>query len=353
MNRTRALLVLIVILLLAGPLIIHVPSPEILLPAEKVAEPFKGFRLTNTVLATWLTMSVLALLSWGATRNLKLVPGRLQNLLEMAVEALWNFVESVAGRHNGRRFFPLIATIFLFIVISAWLALLPGFATIGGVKSADEVVHEVKVEAQKDNKTPNLESAKMLVFNGTGAAVVIPPRGSKEDKEITAAEYEKHGAPAGKTAGSLVPFLRSANTDLNTTLAMALIAMFMVEFWGIRTAGFFKYARRFVNVRQLMRGNIMWGLIDAFVGALEGVGEIARVISFTFRLFGNMFAGEILLLVIVSLLPFVVVLPFVALEIFVGFVQALVFAGLTLVFATMAVASHGDHDESPEHAAGH
>ena len=129
-----------------------------------------------------------------------------------------------------------------------------------------------------------------------------------------------------------MPFLRSANTDVNMTLAIALVAMFMVHMWGFTTLGFFGHMGKFINFRS--------GPIGLFVGVLEAISEVARVISFTFRLFGNIFAGEVLLVAMAFLLPLVGIIPFLGLELFVGMIQAFIFAMLTLVFATMATVSH-------------
>jgi F-type H+-transporting ATPase subunit a len=129
------------------------------------------------------------------------------------------------------------------------------------------------------------------------------------------------------------------NTDINSPLSIAIMAMIFIEFWGITTLGVFKYAAKFFNVSSP---------IAFFVGILEFIAELARIISFTFRLFGNMLAGEILLLVMTFLMPFLVALPFYGLETFVGIIQAFVFAMLTLVFAVLAVSSHDDHGEHEE-----
>ena len=134
-------------------------------------------------------------------------------------------------------------------------------------------------------------------------------------------------------AGVLIPFLRGASTDLNTTLSLALIAMVSVQLFGIRALGFFGYAGKFLNFKG--------GPAGIFVGILELFAEIARVISFTFRLFGNLFAGEILLIAIGFLLPLVGIIPFLGLELFVGVIQAFIFAALTLVFSVMASQPHG------------
>ncbi|MBI2867709.1 MAG: F0F1 ATP synthase subunit A, partial [Chloroflexi bacterium] len=151
-----------------------------------------------------------------------------------------------------------------------------------------------------------------------------------------------------KSAGLLLPYFRSAMTDLMSTLSLALVGMFMVELWGIRSNGFFSYAGRFFNLGALRRGKF----IDFFVGILEIFSEIAKVISFSFRLFGNTLAGEVLIVVFLFLSPLIVgVLPFVF-ELFFGFIQATVFAILILIFALIATESHesgGEHAHAKAH----
>jgi F-type H+-transporting ATPase subunit a len=137
--------------------------------------------------------------------------------------------------------------------------------------------------------------------------------------------------------------LRPAGTDLNMPMALALVSFVFVEFWGLRLLKL-GYLAKFVRVDNLKKGNFAQVPIDIFVGALELLSEFVRIISFTFRLFGNMTAGEILLIMITYLVPFVAILPFYGLEILVGFVQALIFAGLTLVFVVVAVTPH-EHEE--------
>lgn len=309
--------VIAVVLLVAG-IFFRGPLPPILVPAEVLAT-IGGFPLTNTILATWVTMIVLVLLFRAATSNMQLVPRGVQNFVEMAVEGLYGFCIGVAGERYGRHFFPMVAAIFLFVITNAWLSLLPGFGTIGAVHHAEHGA---------------------VPFIPVGPVAVVPPGAET-------IEPGRHGPP-GAVEGMLVPFLRGANTDLNTTLALALVAMVFVQMWGLRAHGI-RYGAKFVNVGRLLRGQIAFGLIDVFVGVLETVSEIARIVSFTFRLFGNMFAGEVLLAVIVFLIPWSLVLVFYGLELFVGFVQALVFAGLTLVFSTMAVAGHGEEHEEAHH----
>ena len=268
---------------------LSVPRPEPKLPAEMVFHLF-GFPITNSIITAWLSIVVLVGVSYAVTRRLKLIPTRLQSLLESTLGWLLGFCQDVAGEENGRRFFPIIATIFLFVITNAWLGLIPGFGSI-------------------------------LITNAEGETVHL---------------------------------LRGANTDINMPLALALISFVFVEYWGIKSLGGLRYLRKFVNVGQffkslgqLARGRLRVGLgglfrggIDIFVGILETMSEFIRIVSFTFRLFGNMTAGEILLLIVAFLVPWVLVIPFYGLELLVGFVQALIFAGLTLVFATLAVTHH-------------
>ena len=251
--------------------------------------------------------------------------------MEAVIEFFLNLAESVAGAEKARRFLPLVLTIFLFIVAANWLGILPGFGTVGRIETPAEVIHHAEEEAEEDDEVVDLNDIRLQVFDGEGSFALVP-FGSVDD-EITAAEYEEHGVEDGKQAGRLVPFLRSANTEVNTTLAIALVAMFMVHFWGFRTLGFFGHMGKFINFKA--------GPIGLFVGILEAISEIARVISFTFRLFGNIFAGEVLLIAMAFLVPLIGIIPFLGLELFVGVIQAFIFSMLTLVFATMATVSHG------------
>ena len=248
--------------------------------------PF-NFVVTNTLLSAWIASALILAIFFFGTRKLGVVPGRLQNFCEIIVEALLSFVESVIGRERGRPIFPIIATIFLFALFNAWVGLIPIYQGLG--------------------------------FKG-------------EDGNIS------------------IHFLRPAGTDLNMPLALALTSFFFVEFLGLRLLGF-HYIGKFVRVGSLKRGFVglvrfrfldaFQGFLDfGFIGPLEAFSELVRVISFTFRLFGNMLAGEILVLMSAFLVSFVAVIGVYGLELLVGGVQALIFAGLTLVFATMAITPH-------------
>jgi F-type H+-transporting ATPase subunit a len=162
---------------------------------------------------------------------------------------------------------------------------------------------------------------------------------SIEEDDPEAHEKAAAAEEEGKVVAELIPLFRGINTDLNTPLAIAIISFIAVETWGIRSLGLLTYGKKFINLR---------GPIDAFVGILELISELVRLVSFTFRLFGNMFAGEVVILMFTFLTPLLVTLPFYGLELFVGVIQAFIFAMLTLVFAVMAVSHHGDEEHEAE-----
>ncbi|MGB2877551.1 MAG: F0F1 ATP synthase subunit A [Dehalococcoidales bacterium] len=272
------------------PAWLSLPHPEFKLPAETAFHLF-GFPIANSIIGAWITMVFLICLSYVITRRMKIVPGRLQSAFEALLGWLYDLCRRVAGEKNGRRFFPVVTTIFLFVAFNAWLSLIPGFGSIFVTNAEGEQVH----------------------------------------------------------------LLRGANTDINMPLALALISFVFVEYFGLKSLGL-RYLGKFLNVgqffesiRQMAKGRLKAGLgglftgfIHIFVGLLETLSELVRVVSFTFRLFGNMTAGEILLLIAAFLIPWVFALPFYGLELLVGFVQALIFGGLTLVFLTLAVTHHGE-----------
>lgn len=262
--------------------------PEISLAAEKVFEII-GFPISNSIIATWLTMLILVIVSLRVSRDMKLAPAprSFQNIVETVLEMFYNGVAKVRTGDQARLFFPLSATIFFFILLSNWLgALIPGFGSIGIIE-------------------------------------------------------HHHGEEV------FVPFLRSTCSDLNTTLALALFSVISTQAYGIKVQGFLRYANRYIRVGKIIgmfRGrpaNPLTAIIDLFIGALEVFDEFTKLLSFSFRLFGNIFAGEVLLIVIALLVPVIAPLPFQALELFVGYIQALIFATLTLVFLKMATAHHG------------
>ncbi len=275
------------------PAFFQVPKPNVELPAEPVLH-IGHFAVTNTLLASWFTMIVLIGLALILTRKMALIPGKRQAMAEAIVEGLLNFVESVAGEKHARRLFTGVATIFLYVISNAYLALLPFFGSIG-------------------------------VF-----------------------EHD----------GKFAPLFRAANTDVNVPLSIAIMSFIFVETWGMSALGVTHYLSEFINVRQMGQGfkellsgqvktavmNIVFGFINLFVGVLEIFSHLTRMLSFTFRLFGNMTAGEILILVSSFLIPAVFSIPFYGLELLIGLIQALIFSGLTLVFGTIAVSPHEESE---------
>jgi F-type H+-transporting ATPase subunit a len=191
------------------------------------------------------------------------------------IEFLYNTVDNVFGdKKITKKYFPLVATFFLFILFNNWLGTLPGVGSIG--------INEIH------------EGEKIFV-----------------------------------------PLLRPGNADLNHTLALAVVSVIAIQFFGITAIGLFKYSGKFLNLKG--------GPIGFFVGLLEMIGEVAKILSFSFRLFGNIFAGEVLLTVIMTILPYIAPIPFTLLELFVGLIQALVFTMLTLVFIKIATTDHEAH----------
>ena len=310
------------------------PLAHIQIPAEPfIPTKIFGFTLKNTMVTAWITIVALLVISFFATRRMSEVPRGLQNLVEVLLEFFLDLCERIAGRERARRFFPLVMTIFLFIMVSNWIGILPGFGTIGWIEPGKYVIKHAEEKAEKVGQSVNYDDIHLQIFEGDGAFGYLSFGSvNKEIGDISATEYKANGAPEGKQAGLLVPFLRSANTDVNTTLAIALIAMVTIHFWGFSALGF-GHLGKFINFKE--------GPVGFFVGILEAIGEVAKIISFTFRLFGNIFAGEVLLIAMAFLFPLIGLIPFLGLELFVGAIQAFIFAMLTLVFAVMATTAHG------------
>lgn len=229
-----------------------------------------GFNITNTLLTEWIAILIFFFISLYLSKKIKLVPeSRLQILLEMILGFFYNLASDLFEKENLKRtVYYISAAIFLFVAIPNWLGVFPG-------------VGSILVQAYH-------EGEKILV-----------------------------------------PLLRSPNSDLNMTLALALVSVLLVQYYGIKNLGFFTYLSKFVRIKG--------GPIQMFLGLIEVISEFAKVLSFSFRLFGNVFAGEVLLFTMFSLVPYIAPIPFIGLEFFVGFIQALVFSLLTAVFIKVAL----------------
>lgn len=285
------------------------------LASETIAH-IGSFPIRNSMLMGWLAMLVLIVVAVIYKRKSgRLVPKGFQNFVESIIELLYNFFNTVTqDEKQTRRFFPVVATIFLFIILSNWMGILPGVGPIG-------FYEEHHVEAAETCDTQDSHGVCPIELE---PAAVVESHGKPEDSHAESAEKNM----------IFVPYFRSGYADVNMTLALAIISVIVTQIFGIGALGFFHYAGKFFV-------NPLKDFVGFFVGFLELVSEFAKVISFSFRLFGNIFAGEVLLVVMSFLAPFIAPIPFYGLELFVGFVQALVFAMLTLVFFKMAVTAHG------------
>ncbi len=243
-----------------------------------------SFPVTNSLLASLIAILVLTVIGFFVIRNIKILPGRLQSFFEIVIEGFLSLFDTVTGdRKKSLSFAPIVLAFFFFIVINNWLGLLPGVSSIG-----------------------------MLVGHNGGAA--------------------------------FVPYLRGATADLNTTLAIASLAVVISHLAGTFSFGFFSYLNRYINIKALLEIPakvkkdpmvLMLNPIKFFVGLIELVGEAAKVASLSFRLFGNIFAGEVLLASMSAMMAFVIPIPFLLLEVLVGFIQALIFAMLILTYLSI------------------
>jgi F-type H+-transporting ATPase subunit a len=292
-----------IVLFLIG-FFVPVEPPHVSLSGEPIFSGGPAW-LTNSLITTVLVDLIIIVMALAATVRMKEIPGRWQNLIEAMLEYLYGLSESVAGR-EARRFFPWVVTIFLLVIISNWSGLIPGVGSVGFYHE-DASEHALAAGAQLA-----MADGKLILTESAAAA----------------------GAEEGHA--KFVPLLRAPSADLNMTFALAIVTMVMVQVWGVRALGA-GYFGKFFN----FRGDGFMRYVNGFVGILELVSEFSRVIAFGFRLFGNIFAGEIVLATMAFLITFWLPIPFYVLEIFVGFVQAMVFMMLALVFFSMATISHG------------
>ncbi len=251
-----------------------------------------GFQITNALLTSWLAVLLIVIISILLRLQLKKIPGKLQLAFETILEGALDLGDQVTGeRKLTEKIFPIALTVFVFVLVNNWLGMLPGVGSIGQV---------VK------------EGGHYL----------------------------------------LVPFLRGGTADINTTLALSIFSVFAANIFGIVSIGLWNAFNKFINLKVL--GKIFTDFkkdptilivapITFFVGLIEIIGEIAKVASLAFRLFGNVFAGEVLLSAMATIFAFFTPVPFLFLEVLVGAIQALIFAVLTMVYFTIASQDH-DHD---------
>lgn len=311
-----------------GPSFLSPVPPVVVLPAEPIAPGVDWF--TNTMAATLLADLVLLAFAFGAYRfhkSGKLVPSGVYNFFEVLVEFLWNTVESATGK-LARRVFPVVATIFLLVFFANLTKLMPGYESIGWLKEA--------------HKPPAY--GLVHLFGGLYSIDKGQPVEVAKDSHGEEAAAEDHGEGGLCHACEVVPFLRGPATDLNFTIALAVIAVVMTQVYGVAALGG-GYFSKFFQFGQLVSGGI-FGLINFGVGFLELILEFAKILSFSFRLFGNIFAGTLLLSIVGSLLPILIPPGLYLFEIFFGVIQAYVFFLLATMFISMAIVSHGgEHGE--------
>jgi F-type H+-transporting ATPase subunit a len=277
------------VLISGGRLVLGAPE-EHGLPqsALDIGKPL-GFPITNSMVVTWIAAIALIVFARYASRDMRSVPGGAQNFLEWLVEGLYNFLEGIIGPHLVKRTFWFFATIFIFILTANWIGLIPGVGTIGWGHQA--------------------------------------PEGFKVDE----------------------PLFRGANADLNLTLAMALVFFACWIVWALQEVGPVGFLKELFAPKGETAGLLKVLMVVVFfaVGCLEIVSILFRPISLSFRLYGNIFAGENMLESMSTLVPglgWLLPIPFYFMELLVGLVQALVFMLLTAVF-TLLICQH--EDESP------
>ena len=373
--------------------------PVISVPGEILVEDFAfGLNLTNTIVGTFIADILVLLWILPITQGLKKVPGRAQMFVELIFGGFRNLASSIAGPKNGPKLFPLAATILAFLLVANWIELIPGVDSIGLIHCAEEGwkgydtredflgigFTQLKVDENLDSGTIATEDDYHAceekhhgdhgedeehaededhAEESNGEEVAVASGGEDEGGEAEAegedaeAEDEEHSeegvaadeehaeeegehGEANPDIQIVTPFVRAAATDLNLTLALAVIAVVVVQGFGVMELGW-GYPAKFINTPALEKGDVM----TFGVGFLELISEISKIISFAFRLFGNIFAGQILLFVIPFLVATLLPGAIYGLEFAVGFIQAAVFAMLFLVFASIAMTGHDDHDE--------
>ncbi len=270
-------------------------SHEITLFAEPVFH-YENFTITNALLTSWVVVIIILVLSILIRLKLKEIPGKIQNIFEIIVDGALSLCDQVTNNRTlSLKIFPFAISAFFFILINNWLGIFPlgGFGFI---------------------------------------------------------EQGEHGL-------AFIPFLRGGTADVNTTLALALMAVIGANIFGIFSIGLWKTFNKYVNLKVL--GNIFTKMrkdptiiivapITFFVGLIEIIGEFAKITSLSFRLFGNVFAGEVLLASMAALIAYIVPIPFLFLEILVGVIQALIFSMLLVVYFTISATDHDGHDEHEE-----
>ena len=266
-------------------------SEKITLFAEPIFH-FGNFTVTNSLLTSWVVVIIIIILSFILRSKLKTIPGKVQNVFEIVVEGALDLCDQVTNdRVLSLKIFPIAISVFFFILINNWLGLLP----VGGFG----------------------------ILEKSGAGLTF------------------------------IPFLRGGTADINTTIALAVMAVLGANVFGVVSIGLWKIFNKYVNIKALVKifkevrkdaTIVIVAPITFFVGLIEIVGEFAKVASLSFRLFGNVFAGEVLLVSMAALVAYIIPIPFLFLELLVGVIQALIFSILLVVYFTIAASDHEEHE---------
>ncbi len=275
-------------------------SHEITLYAEPVFH-FENLRVTNALATSWVVVVLIVIMSLVLRLKLKEIPGKFQNFFEIIIEGALSLCDQVThSRKLSMKIFPFAISVFFFILLNNWLGISP-FAGFGLIEEGD------------------------------------------------------HGK-------AFIPYLRGGTADLNTTIALAVMAVVGANIFGIFSIGIWKTLNKYVNLKALggifktVRKDptvIVVAPITFFVGLIEIIGEFAKIASLSFRLFGNIFAGEVLLASMAALMAYFVPVPFLFLEILVGVVQALIFSILLVVYFTISAIDHDEHNDDHSHKEEH
>ncbi len=355
--------------------------PVIQVPGEVLVYHWKplgielgdDFNLINTMVAVAIVdVIVLAIMFFArrASNNwTNEIPGRFQGFVELIADGIYGITKSIGGIRIAKTIFPLIATITLFLLIANWMSLIPGVESFGlfhcayPEKNGYDATRVSGSFFQLRNEQP-LNGGETVSLEEHVACVEQTGLGElhgkvHEDAVKAGLVSEDHHAAVPANAGAqelleghkfhITPFVRPAASDLNLTLGLALISFCTIQYFGFRAQGL-NYLQKFFPLRSM--GNLRnkpLGAIDLIVGPLELVSELSKIVSLSFRLFGNIFAGAILLAVMLFLVGTGLPVIFYILELVVGLAQALVFAVLTLVFASQAMEGHHGDEEHAEH----
>ncbi|OGI94538.1 hypothetical protein A3A03_02465 [Candidatus Nomurabacteria bacterium RIFCSPLOWO2_01_FULL_40_18] len=270
-------------------------------PIFHIGPPAGGFQITNSLLNSWLAVLVIIILCVVLRLKLKQIPGKIQHIFEIFLEGALSLCDQVTNdRKTTLKIFPLVTALFIFILVNNWLGLLPIVGSVG------------------------------FLENEAGRSVFLP-------------------------------IFRAGTADINTTLALSIAIVIASNIFGIITIGAWKIFNKYVNIKAFGgvvtkfrkdKNVIIVAPINFFVGILELIGEIAKVASLSFRLFGNVFAGEVLLASMGAIFLYILPTPFLFLEVFIGLIQALIFSLLAAVYFTIAAQDHGEHEESNEEGHG-